>query len=221
MKTSCNYILVYDFETGNLCNSKCIAFENAPCVEIAMVCIDMKTLEIVDELDRIFPYNYKEDLIYSEQATAVHGITEQMQEELTTPLKDIYKELKTWFTKYKNPRQLCTLAGHNIGGQSTNGFDNPFLRNFFTYMNDDIDKYVKYYIDTMHWAHISSLEQENYQLGTCCQLAGIDLVDAHRALNDTKANAHYLISCIKKLRGEGQIIQKVEQKRYRDSFQLC
>lgn len=49
-------------------------------------------------------------------------------------------------------------------------------------MNDDIDKYVKYYIDTMHWAHISSLEQENYQLGTCCQLAGIDLVDAHRAL---------------------------------------
>ena len=217
MKTSCNYILVYDFETGNLCNSKCIAFENAPCVEIAMVCIDMKTLEIVDELDRIFPYNYKEDLIYSEQATAVHGITEQMQEELATPLKDIYKELKTWFTKYKNPRQLCTLAGHNIVG-----FDNPFMKNFFAYMKDDIDNYVKYYIDTMQIAHMAALEQMNYQLGTCCQLAGIDLVDAHRALNDTKANAQLFISYVKKLRGEGQQsnVEKKEE-RYRESFQLC
>lgn len=221
MKTSCNFILVYDFETGNLCNSNCIAFENAPCVEIAMCCVDMKTLKIVDELDLIFPYNYKEDLIYSQQATEVHGITQEIQEENSTSLKDIYKTLKTWFTKYKNPRQLCTLAGHNIGGQSINGFDNPFLKNFFAYMGDDIDKYVKYYIDTMLLAHISSLEQIDYKLGTCCQLAGVDLVDAHRALNDTKANANLLISYIKKLRGEGQNIEKIKEQRFRETFQLC
>lgn len=217
MKTSSNYIIVYDFETGNLSNSKCIAFENAPLVEIAMVCIDMQTLQLIDEIDLIFPYGYKEDLVYSEQALETHGITKEIQDENFTPLKDIYKTCKQWFTKYKNPRQMCTLAGHNIVG-----FDNPFLRNFFNYMGDDIDKYVKYYIDTMQLAHMSALEQMDYKLGTCCQLAGIDLVDAHRALNDTKANAQLMISYIKKLRGEGQqSIQEKKEQRYRESFQLC
>lgn len=217
MKTSSNYIIVYDFETGNLSNSKCIAFENAPLVEIAMVCIDMQTLQLIDEIDLIFPYGYKEDLVYSEQALETHEITKEIQDENFTPLKDIYKTCKQWFTKYKNPRQMCTLAGHNIVG-----FDNPFLRNFFNYMGDDIDKYVKYYIDTMQLAHMSALEQMDYKLGTCCQLAGIDLVDAHRALNDTKANAQLMISYIKKLRGEGQqSIQEKKEQRYRESFQLC
>lgn len=217
MKTSSNYVIVYDFETGNLWNSKCIAFDNAPLVELAMVCVDMNKLEIIDEVDLIFPYGYKEDLVYSQQALETHGITKEIQDENSIPLKDIYKTCKQWFTKYKNPRQLCTLAGHNIVG-----FDNPFMKNFFAYMKDDIDNYVKYYIDTMQIAHMAALEQMNYQLGTCCQLAGIDLVDAHRALNDTKANAQLFISYVKKLRGEGQQ-SNIEQKeeRYRESFQLC
>ena len=65
MKTSSNYVIVYDFETGNLWNSKCIAFDNAPLVELAMVCVDMNKLEIIDEVDLIFPYGYKEDLVFA------------------------------------------------------------------------------------------------------------------------------------------------------------
>lgn len=217
MKSSCNYIIVYDFETGNLCNKDIIAFENSPCVEIAMSCLDMRKLEIIDRVDMIFPYGYKEDLIYSQQALEVHGITKEVQDENSIPLKEIFKTCRDWFTKYKNPRQMCTLAGHNIVG-----FDNPFLRNFFKYMGDDIDRYVKFYIDTMNIAHISALEQMDYKLGTCCQLAGVDLVDAHRAQNDVDANTELLISYIKKLRGEGQSeLMNEKTVRYRESFQLC
>ena len=61
----------------------------------------------------------------------------------------------------------------------------------------------------------------DYKLSTCCQLAGIDLVDAHRALTDTKANALLLISYIKKLRGEGQTQLSNKKKiRFRNTFEL-
>lgn len=218
MKTSCNYVIVYDFETGGLPNSNSRAFYDVPCVEIAMSCIDLKSLEIINQKDMIFPYDYKEGLTYSEQATEVHGITKEVQEANFTPLKDIYKTCKEWFTKYKNPRQMCTLVGHNIVA-----YDNPFLKNFFEFMGDDIDKYVRFYIDTMNLAHISALEQIDYKLGTCCQLAGVDLVDAHRAQNDVNANAELFISYVRKLRGEGQSTtqESVQKKRYRDNFQLC
>lgn len=218
MKTSSNFVIVYDFETGGLPTKEKQPFLDIPLVEMAMSCIDMRTLEIVDRVEMIFPYNYKEDLAgYSEEATAVHGITEEVQEENSIPLKDIYKTCKQWFTKYKNPRQMCTLVGHNIVG-----FDNPFLRNFFAYMGDDIDKYVKFYVDTMQWAHLSALEQMDYKLGTCCQMAGIDLVEAHRAQHDVDANAMLFISYVKKLRGEGVAeISEQKEKRYREDFQLC
>ena len=183
-------MIVYDFETGGLPSKEKQAFLDIPLVEMAMSCIDMKKLEIIDRAEMIFPYNYKEGLAgYSEEATAVHGITKEVQEENAVPLKEIYSTCKKWFAKYKNPRQMCTLVGHNIVG-----FDNRFLKNFFAYMNDDIDNYVKYYIDTMQFAHMVALEQMDYKLGTCCQDAGIDLVEAHRAQHDVDANAMLFIS---------------------------
>ena len=217
MKTSSNFVIVYDFETGGLPSKEKQAFLDVPLVEMAMSCIDMKKLEIIDRVEMIFPYNYKEGLAgYSEEATAVHGITREVQEENAVPLKEIYSTCKKWFVKYKNPRQMCTLAGHNIVG-----FDNPFLRNFFSYMKDDIDNYVKYYIDTMQFAHMASLEQMDYKLGTCCQAAGIDLVEAHRAQHDVDANAMLFISYVKKLRGEGMEMVQKKERRYREDFQLC
>lgn len=217
MKTSAKYIIVADWETGGLPNSKQKAFFDVPAVEWAMSCIDLEKLEIIDRYSAILPYNYKEDLIgYSEEVTAVHGITKEMQEANSVPLKEIYKTLKSWFSKYKNPRQLCTIAGHNFVT-----FDKPFLENFFIYMNDDINNYVRFWLDTMQLAHLSALEQIDFKLGTCCQLAGVDLVEAHRAQNDVDANALLLISYIKKLRGEGQTQLSNKKKiRFRNTFEL-
>ena len=73
MKTSSNFVIVYDFETGGLPSKEKQAFLDIPLVEMAMSCIDMKKLEIIDRVEMIFPYNYKEGLAgYSEEATAVH-----------------------------------------------------------------------------------------------------------------------------------------------------
>ena len=207
---------MFDFESGGIPSKDKRAFYEIASVELAIVVIDVRTLEIVEEKNWIFEDEYKEDLIYAKEAEDVHGITKKIRQENGVPLKTIYKELKSIFSKYKNPRQLCCMSGHNIS------FDIPFLRNFFEYVGDDIDNYVKYWLDTMLLAHMSSLEQINYQLGTCCQINGIDLVDAHRALNDTAANAQLLISYIKRLRGQGvQSESKTKKVRYRENFQLC
>lgn len=207
---------MFDFETGGIPSKDKKAFYDIASVELAIVVINTINLSIIEEKSWIFEDNYKEDLIYTKEAEDVHGITQKIRQENGTPLKIIYKELKTIFAKYKNPRQLCCMSGHNIS------FDIPFLRNFFEYMKDNVDNYVKYWLDTLLLAHISNIEQINYQLGTCCQLNNIDLVDAHRALNDTAANAQLLISYIKRLRGQGQDNTDNNKKkiRYRENFQL-
>ena len=93
-------------------------------------------------------------------------------------------------------------------------------------MGDNIDNYVKYYLDTMQIAHMAALEQQDYKLHTCCELFNIDLVNAHRALDDTKANALLGIEYVKLLRGmnTSSTVNNVSQEtgfiRFREKFQL-
>lgn len=198
MKSASKYIICHDIESGGIPSAEKPAFDAIALIELAFVVIDMEKLEVCDELSMIFPRDYKEGLIYSSEAEAIHGITETIQKEKAIPLKDIFKKCQALFKKYKNPRQMCTLCGHNIVG-----FDNAFLENFFKFMGDDLKKYVKFSIDTMQMAHMSYPELENYQLHTVCEKEGIDLVNAHRAGDDTYANALLMINFVKKLRGEG------------------
>ena len=66
------------------------------------------------------------------------------------------------------------------------------------------------------------LEQENYKLGTCCRKEGVELVNAHRALADTRANAELLIKYLQIFRGDGVAnTAPVEVKsRFRETFQI-
>lgn len=197
MKSSSKYIICYDCETSGISSKEKPAFDTIALIEVAFVVINMETLSICEEVSYIFPRDYKEGLIYSKEAEEIHGITEEIQKEKSVPLKEIYKECVKLFKKYKNPRQLCSLCGHNIVG-----FDNAFLKNFFAFMGDDIDNYVKFSLDTMQMAHMAYPESEDYKLHTICDKEGVDLVNAHRAADDTYANALLMISFIKKLRGE-------------------
>ena len=198
MKSSSKYLICYDCETGSIPSKDKPAFDTIALIEIAFAVIDMEKLEICEEISMILPHDYKEGLVYSAEAEAVHGITESIQNEKAISLKEAYKKCLDIFKKYKNPRQLCTLCGHNIVG-----FDNAFLENFFKFMGDDLSKYVKFSLDTMQLAHMAYTESENYQLHTICDKEGIDLVHAHRAGDDTYANALLMINFVKKLRGEG------------------
>lgn len=217
MKTASKFVICYDHETGGLPSKVKLPFLNIPLVETAMVVVDMETLEICEEVNFMYQYNYKEDLEYSPQAEEVHGISKQIQDANGLPLKEIYKAQVDLFKKYKNPRQGVTLAGHNA-----TGFDFPFSKNFFEYMGGNIEDHVKYQIDTMQFAHMAALEQTDYKLGTCCNEYNIDLVNAHRGLDDTRATAQLFIEFVKRLRGVGLSANNTAEKtiRYRETFQL-
>lgn len=219
MKTSAKYVIVGDFETGGLPNKDKKAFLDIALCEVALCVIDMEKLEIVEEYNEIFIPHYKEGLIYDPKAFEATGMSMGLLEGKGIPLRDIFRSMKDIFKKYKNPRQGCTLCGHNWVQ-----FDMPFLRNMFEFMGDNIDDYVTFVVDTMMLAHWSVLEQTNYKLGTCCEENGINLVGAHRALADTRANAELLIEYVKKLRGEGvnsvTVSEDVEVVRFRESFTL-
>lgn len=218
MKTSSKFLICFDLETGGLPSKDKRAFLDIPLVETAMVVIDMEKLSIIEECSMIFQPDYKEDLLpVDPQALATHGITRETQEAKGVSLKEIYKKWLELFKKYKNPRQMITLCGHNIVS-----FDVPFLKNFFEFMGDDLDNHVRFYLDTMQLAHMSALEQTDFKLSTCCSNLGIDLVNAHRALDDTKANALLMIEYVKKLRGEGSSISQNEtpSSQFRESFAI-
>ena len=219
MKTASKYLICFDFETGGLPSKDKKAFYDIALVETAMVVIDMEALEICEEVSMIFQPDYKENLLpIDPMALATHGITRDIQESKGVPLKEIFKKWLELFKKYKNPKQMCTLVGHNVVG-----FDVPFLRNFFEFMGDNLDNYVKFCLDTMQIAHMSALEQENYKLNTCCTINNIDLVNAHRALDDTKANAYLMIEYVKRLRGQGQQNREnsnVKKSTFREMFAI-
>lgn len=215
MKSSLKYIVVLDTETGGLFNSKVKAFDDAALIEVACVVIDCQELKIVEELSWILK-PYKDDLIYSKEAEAVHGITKEVIENNGLEEKIVFKQFKQLLSKYKNPRHKAAICGHNL-----NGFDLEFIRNWFTFHNEDWESLIKWTFDTQAFAYMASDEQENYQLHTCCQNAGIDLVNAHRALDDTKATADLMIKYIEKLKGKANPVVEIEKKpRYREKFQL-
>lgn len=216
MQTAQKYVIFFDIESGGIPSKDKLAFYGIPLIEISFVVVDMLKLEIVDKVEITFPYMYFDNLEYSMQAQEVHGITPEMQKSKAVTLKEAHKQIKDLFAEYKNPRLKCTLCGHN-----SVGFDTPFLKNFFEHMNDNLDNYVLFNVDTMMLAQWAALEQENYKLGTCTNLYGIELVDAHRASTDTEATAKLGIEFIKKLRGEGASVSEGGKKiRYRESFQI-
>jgi DNA polymerase III alpha subunit (gram-positive type) len=216
MKSSLNYVVVLDTETGNLFNSKIKAFYDAALIEVAVAVVDCRTLEVVEETSWIIK-PYKDDLIYSAEAEAVHGISKQIIESKGMEEKKVFKEFKNLLIKYKNPRHKAAICGHNL-----NGFDLEFIKNWFEFHDESWEDIIKWTLDSMMFAYLETLEQTDYKLHTCCSEHSIDLVDAHRAGADTRATAQLFIEFVKRLRGVGLSVNNTAEKtiRYRETFQL-
>lgn len=212
MKTGIKYVIVQDYETGGLPNKTLKPFIDIALCEVACVVIDMQTLSIIDEYQNLFKPHYKGDLVYQQEALNVNGLTLEMMEEKGVDARDIYKDLKALYLLYKNPRHGAVICGHNF-----TAFDHPFTVNMFEYFGDDVWNYVKWVEDTQKIAYYSSVEQQDYKLHTCCMENSIELVDAHRAIHDTRANAQLFISYIKRLRGEGL---KKKEEVFQEKFQF-
>lgn len=217
------YVIVSDTETSGLPSKggkgkpEVKAFWDILLVEVAAVVVDLFEMKIVKEYDAIIK-PYKEDYIWSPAAEQTHGLSQNYLNDNGLDIEDVYYDYKNILTTYKNNKVKAVLCGHNF-----QGFDIPFIEGLFEFHKDDLWEYVRWVEDTQKMAYYRATEQTDYKLETCCRKEGVELVDAHRALNDTRANALLFMKYISVLRGEGaaQAPTQTIESRFRETFQLA
>src|SRR5690554_1161596 len=220
-----NYI-VYDLETGGF-DCKRVAI-----TEIALIAIDGFTLEETERYTTfIKPYSVTEisedgvktekKLEYDSQALQVTGITMDMIMS-GKESKDVVREVSDFMKRHgTGARKKPILCGHNIID-----FDNPFLQVLFKSQKKELEKFInpKHYIDTMWWSRMKTPKDKDqygtHKLSDACSRQGIELVDAHRAMNDTAANSRLVVSYLKSLRGEGVVVEQEEKHSYTRNFKF-
>jgi DNA polymerase III epsilon subunit-like protein len=216
-----NSIIVIDFETGGL------KPKNNPIVEVAFQAFDLDSLKpLIEYSTFVQPYN---NLVIEPQALAANGIS--MQQIATgIPIKQMVNELAIKFKEANssgNARKKPILVGHNIG------FDIGFLCYAFDLCKVDIGKYldcnedawgnqIPKSFDTLLlakqlWGPDPNMAK--YNLGACCAQAGVELSDAHRAMNDVRGTKELFFYLTNKLRAASDgSVTKTEHQRLRNNF---
>lgn len=206
MKSSVQNIVVFDLETTGLSHEKnCL-------IEIACCPLNIELQELPEFHSGIM--NVYDNREITDGALNANGITRDQIARGRDP-KQVLEDLCKYFESLKVGRNLPVLCGHNI-----DKFDIPFLDNYFSFFKKDLSKYVNFdlTIDTMWWARLMWVEQENYKLGTCCSSAKIELVNAHRAIADTRANRSLVKYFLQNMRSESG--SSNPKTRYRATFQF-
>lgn len=215
--------LIFDWETGGL-DAKKVAV-----TELAMIAMRADNFEEVGRISTyIQPYgNYE----YQQQALDITGIT---YDDINSgiDIKDLVKQIielckKASFTKRKDAKPI--LVAHNVL------FDISFLQQVFDHTGEKLEDHIQgkkdfygnfipQYVDTVElsknkWNREAD-EIKNYKLETCCIKAGIDVVDTHRAINDTIALKELFIYLTKCLRQQSDGMQVTEEFRFRKTFEF-
>jgi len=210
--------IVWDLETGGFKK------EENGLAEIALIAYDSVTLAEIDRYEAIVaPYEQPsgEMSTYTSGALNANGLT-MRQINAGKDAKTVANEVKTFCLKHKISLRggmgRCVSVGHNIVK-----FDIPYLTYFleiFKIKYNDLFQEIPF--DTilftrLRWSRDGSIA--NHQLGTACSAAGIQLIDAHRAMNDVEGNAQLAIAFIKGMREQQQTATAVLQNnRLREKF---
>lgn len=221
--------ICFDLETSGL-----YEYHNQ-ILEIAIIVVDSELNKKQQYENFVLPYKGKKTELFPEgkelkvepMALQANGIDMKDVIEKGIDIRTLYKDLVKLFKELKCGRYgKPILVGHNISS-----FDVNFLEYIFD-LNEKRDRekrdisplynYVdRYLFDTMTEARMKfgNKETENYQLETVCKKYGIELTNAHRAMNDTQANTDLFIKMMKDKR-EGSIIigEQSERTRFRDNF---
>jgi len=211
MLYQCNYF-IYDIETGGLDYTK------HPIIEIAIIGINEKLEEVFKYENYVKPYNY---LIVEPGALKANGINMDSVYNNGIEVRQLYEDLKKLFKQYKVGRAKPILVGHNIYN-----FDNGFVEYVFDLFekrksDSNLYNYVeKYCFDTIFHARQKTghIDVENYKLGTVCRDMGVELIDAHRAMNDTQATRDLFIKFIENMRSNE--VAKAEKNTFRKTFRF-
>ena len=206
MKSPISSFCTLDIETTGLDHEKHAILEIACCSFDSNL---KDTEEFESGVMRI--YDNRE---ITQGALIANGITrDQIANGLDS--KEVVEKLCQYFDRQKDGRNKPVLLGHNI-----DNFDIPFLLNFFEFHKKDLLKYVNtdFTIDSMWWSRVRWTEQTNFKLGTCCESAKVELINAHRAINDTRANKELVKYFIRNLRSDLSLDQ--QQSSYRKTFEF-
>lgn len=235
-KLRANSYIIYDYETGGLANKSHIpARKNlpnpkvVPMVEFAAIVLNGSDLSEVLRYENIIrPYD--DNLEYQEGATKIHGITKAKAMKEGISLKKFGEDFVTLCreagqisTAYAKP----VLVAHNCG------FDNAYIEDLCDRQNINLSKLVHGYvgsdskfrmitIDTIidakkMWG--GDVSMASFNLKACCDKAGVDLVDAHRAMPDVESLADLFRYFIQHTRtGTGNMA--FEGSRFRKTFQF-
>jgi len=125
--------------------------------------------------------------------------------------------------------QKPILAGHNW-----TDFDNDFLIAIFQHCKKDLSKLLTgrtdYFgnfqpacIDTLHLSRLKWQDDEtmnDFKLGTVIEKSGLELPDAHRAMNDVVANKDLLVAFVNDLRVDNSGMGLSRKLRVREHFQF-
>lgn len=218
-----NPFIIFDFETGGLDPNK-----NAV-TEIAMLCVDGVKLQEVGRYESyIKPYLME----YEDNALKYTGLTLELLErkgkELSVVVEELTKAIDEWREKTDTTSHTKKpiLVGHNVlfdigfmqAIMKATGYD--YTRYFSTSDKNFGTKRHIHYIDTvvisrMTWAADPTMT--SFNLTSCVNKAGLELVDAHKAMNDVVATKELFVNFVNRLRNDNgeDINNKV---RVRDEF---
>jgi len=176
----------------------------------------LKKKSIIDytELLEIEKTDYKDlvslffDKCYNPGAFEATGINRELLIKEGVHRDEAFKKVESFFMKHVTGNSKPILSGHNI-----KKFDNPFMDKFFMLYKKTFNDFINptMTIDTLEWSRLKWASMPSYALGVVAQEVGVTLKDAHRAINDTRANANFFIKIMSHLRGQGT--QKSNYKR--------
>ena len=204
--------ICFDIETGGLSETK------NPITEIALVVYDCEKFQEKSRFETfVKPYD---NLVLEPDALKHTGITLEMLEEDGVDIEDLVDYLVEVFKtfSYGNARfkYKPVLVGHNISK-----FDVPFIEYAFKRQKLNLYDYVEHYHeDTLFLGRSKWVgKQKKFNLGACCAAAGIELIDAHRAMNDVEANKKLHVHILNTLRQSGNFVSpQQKEERVRNKF---
>jgi DNA polymerase III epsilon subunit-like protein len=216
-------ILVMDFETGGLDSKKNLALEFAG---IWVESTDFREIDRYEAL--ILPYS--DDLTIEEKALESNGIKLEEIAELGIEVTDLVKNIisRTEKSNQGKMRGKKTI----IVGQNAM-FDIPFLQQIFKLTKQDLSKYfagnkdyfgnfVPAYLDTQYMGRLKYAQDElktTFNLSSLCAYEQVDLINAHRAMNDVEATLELFKRYILSLR-EGSATGETYSFRKNFTFQI-
>lgn len=208
MNNRVNGYIVFDFETGGFSCKK------NPAAELAAIGLSGHDLAEVSRMESVIA-PYDDNLSYDDGAVRIHGLDRTTCANEGKELKEVVldfckvceevNEGKTRFSK-------AILVAHNAY------FDIPFLLDIFKRVKLDPKKWLAgsmdyygnwqpLYIDTVTMSKMMDGgdvgDAEDFKLHSACSRAGIDLVDAHRAMADTASLSQMLRNYINRMRSRG------------------